>query len=128
MCIRCNGEKIYYTEETVGAIGMTMNTPGPVDPVLVNSIRGTVSRCQECGGPTRYIHSKEQLSRMDSWSGMASMILGYRAALVGIAVGIANSYIPEMVTFLSFAVPFFAIMGFLVNASTLRTSNFSFAS
>jgi hypothetical protein len=113
VCIRCKSDRIYYTEETIGAIGMTLNTPGPVDPVLVNSVKGTVSRCQDCGGRTRYVYSEGQLSRMDKWSGMASMALGYGAALAGIAAGIANSNLPEVVTFLSFAVPFFAFLGFM---------------
>jgi hypothetical protein len=120
VCISCGGEHVFYTEETIGAIGMTMNTPGPVDPVLVNTVKGTVSRCQDCGGRTRYVHSQEQLSRMDKWSGLASMILGYGAALAGIAAGIANSYIPEMVTFLFFAVPFFAFLGFLGHRKYLK--------
>jgi hypothetical protein len=49
---------------------------------------------------------------MDKWSGMASMILGYGAALAGIAAGITSSNIPEIVTLVTFAVPFFAILGF----------------
>ena len=112
VCISCNSENIYYTEETIGAIGMTLNTPGPVDPVLVNSVKGTVSRCKDCGGRTRYEYSQDQLSRMDKWSGMASMILGYGAALAGIAAGITSSNIPDIVTLVTFAVPFFAILGF----------------
>jgi hypothetical protein len=120
VCVSCNSENIYYTEETIGAIGMTMNTPGPVDPMLVNSVKGTVSRCQDCGGRTRYVYSQSQLSRMDRWSGMASMIMGYGAALAGLAAGIANSDIPEIVRFLTFAVPFFAFLGFMGHRKYLK--------
>ena len=54
-CPRCNSVDIYETTETTGAMAFTLNTPGPVDPTIVNPIRNQVFRCRDCGEKARWI-------------------------------------------------------------------------
>jgi hypothetical protein len=60
-CPRCSSREYYNSEETAGAYAMTLNTPGPVDPTIINTIKKNVTRCKECQSEMRWIPSAAAL-------------------------------------------------------------------
>ena len=58
-CPRCLGQDVYESEEVIGAFGLTLNTPGPVDPTLINPVTGNVVRCRNCGEKVKWFDSQE---------------------------------------------------------------------
>jgi hypothetical protein len=60
-CTSCKGQNVYVSEEVSGAMGVTINTPGPVDPVFINTIKNKVTRCSDCGERASWILSPEAL-------------------------------------------------------------------
>lgn len=58
-CPRCSGNNVYESEEVIGAMGLTLNTPGAVDPTMVNQIKNKVMRCWECREVAKWIDSPE---------------------------------------------------------------------
>lgn len=90
MCPRCNGQEFYESEETTGAYAMTLDTPGPVDPTIVNRITGVVVRCVNCREKARWIDSPEALaekSRVESvqyaWVGF---VFGFVFLILGLYI------------------------------------------
>jgi hypothetical protein len=58
-CTSCKGRNVYVSEEVSGAMAVTINTPGPVDPTYINTIRNKVTRCSDCGERAIWILSPE---------------------------------------------------------------------
>lgn len=61
-CPRCKGVEVYESKETVGAFAVSFDSPGPVDPTLVNRIQGTVVRCVNCAEKAVWIDSPEAIA------------------------------------------------------------------
>ena len=73
-CPRCNSTDVFESQETTGAMAFTLNTPGPVDPTIINPIKSQVYLCRNCGEKAkwipnaRYIAAKlEKETRMMPW-------------------------------------------------------------
>jgi hypothetical protein len=60
-CIRCGGGEAYTSEENGRTFAVTLNTPSPVDPTLVHTMKQTVTRCKACGEKSNYHASKEEI-------------------------------------------------------------------
>lgn len=54
-CPRCNSSDLFESTETTGAMALTVNTPGPVDPTLISPITNRVLVCRNCGEKARWI-------------------------------------------------------------------------
>jgi hypothetical protein len=76
-CPRCNGRNAYESEETTGAMAMTLNTNNPVDPTFIQSTSGIVMRCTECGEKTKWFDSAETKAYKAKRDANASTIICY---------------------------------------------------
>jgi hypothetical protein len=90
-CPRCNGRDVYESEETTGAMAMTLNTPGPVDPTIVNPIKGTVVRCRNCGEIAKWYDSAETVAYKAKRDAGASTVIGYIGGIVFLLLGLQIS-------------------------------------
>ena len=61
-CPRCGSKDVFEAEEVTGAMALTLNTPGPVDPTLVNLIKSTVVKCRSCGEKARWQYTQQYLA------------------------------------------------------------------
>jgi hypothetical protein len=80
-CPRCNGREAYESEETTGAMAMTLNTDNPVDPTIIRSTTGIVMRCKECGEKTRWFDSAETVAYKTKRDAKASTVISYVGGL-----------------------------------------------
>lgn len=80
VCPSCGGLDSYVSEETTGAYAMTLNTPGPIDPTIINPITSKVNRCRNCGEKVYWVDSPEyaayKLNRESEASSIISIIFG----------------------------------------------------
>ncbi len=76
-CPRCNGRNAYESEETTGAMAVTLNTDNPVDPTLIRSTTGIVMRCKECGEKTKWFDSAETKAYKSKRAAKASTVICY---------------------------------------------------
>jgi|LakMenE01Jun11ns_1017448.scaffolds.fasta_scaffold9741767_1 hypothetical protein len=88
LCPRCNGRDAYESTETTGAMAMTLNTPGPVDPTIVNQVKGIVMRCRDCGEQVKWNDSAETLAykaqRDTNWAAWFGTPAGFAMVIAGI--------------------------------------------
>ncbi len=80
-CPRCQGQDVYKSEETTGAMAMTLDTPGPVDPTLVNYTKSTVIRCRNCGEKARWFDSPETIRYKQKRDSSATKVIGIIAGI-----------------------------------------------
>jgi hypothetical protein len=76
-CTSCKGRNVYVSEEVSGAMAVTINTPGPVDPTYINTIRNKVTRCKACGERARWILSPEGLKAKGRKENSQMVWIGY---------------------------------------------------
>jgi hypothetical protein len=80
VCPNCGGLDFYKSEETTGAYAMTLNTPGPIDPTIINPITNQVNRCRNCDEKVYWVDSPEyaahKLSRESEATSIISIIFG----------------------------------------------------
>jgi DNA-directed RNA polymerase subunit RPC12/RpoP len=62
-CPRCLSKDVYESEESIGAVAMTLDTPGPVNPTLINSVNAQVYRCRNCGEKAQLIFSQKYIAQ-----------------------------------------------------------------
>jgi hypothetical protein len=61
-CPRCHSKDVYESEESIGALAMTIDTPGPVNPTLINNVSTQVYRCRNCGEKAKLIFSQKYIA------------------------------------------------------------------
>jgi hypothetical protein len=76
-CTGCKGRDVYVSEEVSGAMAVTMNTPGPVDPTFINTIKNKVTRCKDCGERARWILSPEGVKAKGRRENSQTVWIGY---------------------------------------------------
>jgi hypothetical protein len=64
-CRKCGGRDVYISKETTGAYAMTLNTPGPVDPTIVNTVKSNIRRCKACNEKAVWIMAEEAIQEMN---------------------------------------------------------------
>ena len=122
-CRSCSGKKYYSSEETSGAYAITLNTPGPVDPTIVNTLKKNVIRCQDCQSEMKWIPTAAARKAMEKsdqkyygFMGLFTGVLGLLcyigvvayAASVGLTSFLFES--GEFWLFSAFAIPFSLLM------------------
>ena len=86
-CPRCNGRSAYESEETTGAMALTLNTDNPVDPTLIRSTTGIVMRCRDCGEKTKWYDSAETVAYKAKRDAKASIVISYLGGVVFLFMG-----------------------------------------
>jgi hypothetical protein len=81
-CPRCNGRNAYESEETTGAIALTLNTDNPVDPTIIRPTTGTVMRCKDCSEKTKWFDSAETIAYKAKRETKANTVIGYVGGVV----------------------------------------------
>ena len=76
-CPRCEGNNAYESKETTGAMGLTLDTNGPVDPTIIRGITGVVMRCKDCGEKTQWFDSAETKAYKSKRDASASTVICY---------------------------------------------------
>jgi hypothetical protein len=76
-CTSCKGRNVYVSEEVSGAMAVTINTPGPVDPTYINTIRNKVTRCSDCDQRAIWILSPEALAAKGRKENSQMVWVGY---------------------------------------------------
>lgn len=76
-CTSCKGQNVYVSEEVSGATAVTINTPGPIDPTFVNTIKNKVTRCSDCGQRAIWILSPEALAAKGRKENSQMVWIGY---------------------------------------------------
>jgi hypothetical protein len=76
-CTRCKSQNVHVSEEVSGAMGVTINTPGPIDPILINTIKNKVTRCSDCGERASWILSPEALKAKGRRENAKMVWVGY---------------------------------------------------
>lgn len=89
-CPRCSGRDVYESEEITGAMAMTLNTPGPVDPTIVNPVKGKVTRCRNCREKVKWHDSAETIAykqkRESKWNAYGGTPAGALMCLASLAL------------------------------------------
>jgi hypothetical protein len=85
-CTGCKGQNVYVSEEVSGAMAVTINTPGPVDPTFINTIKNKVTRCSNCGEKVIWILSPEALAAKGRKENSQMVWIGYISGVVFAAV------------------------------------------
>jgi hypothetical protein len=80
-CTSCKGRNSYVSEEVSGAMAVTINTPGPIDPTFVNTIKNKVTRCSDCGDKAIWILSPEALAAKGRKENSQMVWVGYISGL-----------------------------------------------
>ncbi len=60
-CPRCFSRDVYESQETSGAIAYTLNTPGPIDPTIINPIKNQIFMCRNCGEKANWFFNQEYI-------------------------------------------------------------------
>jgi hypothetical protein len=81
-CTSCKGQNVYVSEEVSGAMAVTLNTPGPVDPTYINTIKNKVTRCSDCGERSSWILSPEARKAKSRRENSQVVWIGYIGAVV----------------------------------------------
>jgi hypothetical protein len=81
-CTSCKGQNVYVSEEVSGAMGITINTPGPIDPTFINTIKNKVTRCNDCGQRAMWILSPEALKAKGRNENSQMVWIGYVSGFV----------------------------------------------
>ena len=81
-CTNCKGQNVYVSEEVSGAMAVTINTPGPIDPTYVNTIKSKVTRCSDCGERATWILSPEGLKAKGRRENSQTVWIGYLGGVV----------------------------------------------
>jgi len=76
-CPRCKSREVYESRETTGAIAMSINAPGPIDPTLVNKIEETVVRCVQCREKSVWYDSAETKAFKAQRETAATRVIGF---------------------------------------------------
>jgi hypothetical protein len=76
-CTSCKGQNVYVSEEVSGAMAVTINTPGPIDPTYINTIKNKVTRCSDCGERASWILSPEALKAKGRRENAQMVWIGY---------------------------------------------------
>jgi threonine/homoserine/homoserine lactone efflux protein len=58
-------------------MGVTINTPGPIDPTFINTIRNKVTRCSDCDQRAIWILSPEALKAKGRKENSQMVWVGY---------------------------------------------------
>lgn len=87
-CPRCESGKAYESEENTGAMGLTLNTDGPVDPTIIRATTSIVMRCFDCGEKTKWFDSAETRAYKAKRDATASTIICYVAGVIFLLAGI----------------------------------------
>jgi hypothetical protein len=87
-CPRCNSQKVYESEETIGAMGMTLDAPGPVDPMLINRVTGKVSRCFDCGEKAIWHDSAETQAYKAKRDSSVTTVISFIGGFVFLFLGL----------------------------------------
>jgi hypothetical protein len=74
------------SEEVSGAMAVTVNTPGPIDPTFVNTIKNKITRCSDCGERAMWILSPEALAAKGRKENSQIVWIGYISGAVFAAV------------------------------------------
>ena len=61
---------------------LTINTPGPIDPTFVNTIKNKVTRCADCGEKAIWILSPEALKAKGRKENSQMVWVGYISGVV----------------------------------------------
>jgi hypothetical protein len=81
-CRKCGGRDLYNSEETTGAYAMTLNTPGPVDPTIVNTLKSNVLRCEACQEKAIWIMSEEAVQEMNRRENRLGAWISFPSAVI----------------------------------------------
>lgn len=88
VCPRCGSNEAYQSEEVTGAMALSYDTPGPVDPTMVSAIKGKVMRCKDCGEKTNWVLSAEgrraKARRETKANSVIGIIFGVVFSLLGL--------------------------------------------
>ena len=76
-CTSCKSQNVHVSEEVSGAMGVTINTPGPIDPIFINTIKNKVTRCSDCGEKAMWILSPEALAAKGRKENSQMVWIGY---------------------------------------------------
>jgi hypothetical protein len=87
-CPRCESSKAYESEENTGAMGLTLNTGGPVDPTIIRATTSIVMRCSDCGEKTKWFDSAETIAYKAKRDATASTVICYVAGVIFLLAGI----------------------------------------
>jgi hypothetical protein len=85
-CRNCQSRNLYNSEETTGAVAMTYNTPGPVDPTIVRTLTSNVLRCLDCNEKAVWIIAQEAVDEMNRRENVMGIWLGFTLSLVFAAI------------------------------------------
>ena len=81
-CRKCGGTDLYNSEETTGAYAMTLNTPGPVDPTVINTLKSNILRCKACQEKATWIMSGEAVKEMNRRENSAGAWISFPGAII----------------------------------------------
>jgi DNA-directed RNA polymerase subunit RPC12/RpoP len=122
-CPSCSGKTYYSSRETSGAYAITLNTPGPVDPTIVNTLKTTVIRCKSCQSEMKWIPTAAARKAMEksdqkyyAFTGLFTGVLGLLCyvAVIGYAASTGlTSFLfesGEFWLFTAFCIPFSLLM------------------
>jgi hypothetical protein len=87
-CTNCRSRDVYVSEEVSGAMAVTINTPGPVDPTFINQIKHNVTRCNHCGAKAMWVLTPEALKAKGRRENSQMVWIGYIASVVFAGVGL----------------------------------------
>jgi hypothetical protein len=93
-CAKCKSKDVYISEETSGAYAMTLNTPGPVDPTIINTISSNVTRCNNCNSRAIWVLTEAGQQRNAKLSMQISFVAG--------VIFFLAPFVAQIVTGLSF--------------------------
>jgi DNA-directed RNA polymerase subunit RPC12/RpoP len=122
-CPSCSGKTYYSSRETSGAYAITLNTPGPVDPTIVNTLKTTVIRCKSCQSEMKWIPTAAARKAMEksdqkyyAFTGLFTGVLGLLCYVAVVAYAASTGLTSflfesgEFWLFSAFAIPFSLLM------------------
>jgi hypothetical protein len=86
-CTNCRGRDVYVSEEISGAMAVTINTPGPIDPTYINPIKNKVTRCNVCSERAMWVLTPEALKAKGRRENSQMVWIGYIFSVVFAGMG-----------------------------------------